>query len=473
MTQKPDNLVISTSHGVQIESTQILDSLPDGISIQDREFTIIYQNRAMLAAFGNRLGMKCFSAYERRDTECEGCGISRVFRTGQAAFVLRTAFDAQGGTSYWENACFPIRDETGNIIAAAEVCRNVTDRVGLEAEVKQRNIELGQLNTQLRKRTKELSETFQRLEREIEEREQADIELRHAQKLQAVGQLAAGIAHEINTPTQFVGDNIRFLEDGFKDLQKLMTKYRQASEALAATPGCDAFHQQLREAESEADLSYLEENIPSAFSQARAGLSQISTIVRAMKEFAHPDQREKSPADLNRALQSALTIAANEYKYVANVETEFGEIPPVICHLSDMNQVFLNLLVNAAHAISDAVGQSGNKGCIRVRTKRDGDNVLIDIADTGCGIPEAIRERVFEPFFTTKAVGRGSGQGLAIARSIVVDKHGGSLTFESTVGAGTTFTIRLSVDGLPIAPAVPTSSNAAIRALKTSLRQLT
>ncbi len=473
MSEPRDKLGISMMRGVGIESTQILESLPDGITIQDREFNVIYQNRAMLAGFGNKVGMKCYAAYERRDAICEGCGVARAFQTGQPILVLRTAFDAQGGTSYWENACFPIRDETGNIVAAAEVCRNVTDRVGLEDEVKRRNIELGQLNKQLQKRTAELSTTFRQLEQEVEQRELAEVELRHAQKLQAVGQLAAGIAHEINTPTQFVSDNIRFLADTFKATQQLITKYRQAIEAASAAPGYEALVQQIREAEEAADLAYLEEATPAAFSEALDGISRIVTIVGAMKEFARHDQREKIPADLNRALQVTLTVARNEYKDVANVETELGELPPVTCHLGDMNQVFLNLCVNAAHAISEVVAKSGNRGCIRVRTMKEGDKARIDISDTGCGIPEAIRERVFEPFFTTKEVGRGSGQGLAIARSIVMDKHGGSLTFESEVGKGTTFIIRLPVNGSSAAPVSSTSTDVAIRSLTASLRDPT
>jgi two-component system NtrC family sensor kinase len=162
-----------------------------------------------------------------------------------------------------------------------------------------------------------------------------------------------------------------------------------------------------------------------------------------MKEFAHPGHREKSPADLNQALQATLIIARNEYKYVADVETELGELPPVLCYVGDLNQVFLNLLVNAAHAIGDVVSGTGARGAIRVRTAHDGDTVRIEIEDTGCGIPAAIRDRIFDPFFTTKEVGKGSGQGLAIARSIVVDKHNGSLTCESEEGKGTTFIIRL------------------------------
>lgn len=185
--------------------------------------------------------------------------------------------------------------------------------------------------------------------------------------------------------------------------------------------------------------------MPSACERAKEGLSRIATLVGAMKEFAQPLRREKDRADLNHALRNTLIIAHNEYKYVADVEEDLGALPLVHCHLSDMNQVFLNLLVNAAYAIKEAVGQTGGRGRITVRTETEGDSVRISIEDTGCGIREDIRDRVFDPFFTTKPVGQGSGQGLAIARSIVVDKHGGSLSFESEVGKGTTFTVRLPI----------------------------
>ena len=195
--------------------------------------------------------------------------------------------------------------------------------------------------------------------------------------------------------------------------------------------------------EDEADLDYTKENVPEAILRARDGVSRIATIVGAMKEFAHPDTRQKTSSDLNRAIETTLIIARNEYKYVAEVETELGELPLVSCHIGDLNQVFLNLIVNAAHAIADLVKDSDNKGRITVRTAHEGDRVRIEIADTGCGIPDEIRDRIFDPFFTTKVVGRGSGQGLAIARSIVVDKHGGTLGFTSEVGKGTTFTVVL------------------------------
>jgi len=278
-----------------------------------------------------------------------------------------------------------------------------------------------------------------------ERQKQLEIELRHAQKLESVGQLAAGIAHEMNTPAQFVGDSVAFLSDGFRDLCGLLGRYRQAVATGAVSP---SVAQALAEAEATADVAFVEENGTQAFERALEGLSRITTLVQAMKEFAHPDHREQSPADLNRAIANTLAIARNAYKDVADVETELGELPQVCCHLSDVNQVFLNLLVNAAHAVEDVVGRGGARGLIHVTTRQVGGSVEIDIEDSGCGIPEEVRDRVFEPFFTTKEVGRGSGQGLAIARSIVVDKHGGTLTFTTRVGKGTKFTVTLPIAGV-------------------------
>jgi len=292
----------------------------------------------------------------------------------------------------------------------------------------------------------------EKLRAETEARQKLEMDLRHSQKLEAVGQLAAGIAHEINTPIQFVGDSVRFLKEAFDAQRALIGHYRRAVEALAHAGVNGALVDQICSSESELDLDYLERNVPGSIDRCLGGVSRVATIVRAMKEFAHPDGGEKSPADLNAALSATLAIARNEYKYVADVETDWGEIPAVACYVGDLNQVFLNLIVNAAHAIAEVVGNTGSKGKIRVSTRRDGPWVNILVADSGCGIPESIRDRVFEPFFTTKPVGKGSGQGLAIARSIVVEKHGGELNFESTIGKGTTFTIRLAIDGKPCPP---------------------
>jgi signal transduction histidine kinase len=180
-------------------------------------------------------------------------------------------------------------------------------------------------------------------------------------------------------------------------------------------------------------------------------VQRVSKIVGAMKEFSHPGTGEKTAVDLNRAIESTLTVATNEWKYVAEVATDLdAALPPVVCLPGEFNQVILNMVVNASHAIGDVVGDGGKgKGTITVSTRHDGDDVEIRIRDSGTGMPEHIRARIFDPFFTTKGVGRGTGQGLAIAHSVIVDKHGGTIQVESEVGKGTTFILRL-----PIQPAV-------------------
>ncbi len=290
---------------------------------------------------------------------------------------------------------------------------------------------------------------IQAIARDITGRDIAEVELRQAQKLESVGRLASGIAHEINTPIQFVGDNARFLQDSFSSLEKVISTYRKHADSTAALQSDANLLLEVRKVEEQADCDYLLQEIPKALSQTLEGVDRVATIVRAMKEFAHPENTAMGAADINKALKSTMTVARNELKYVAEVDTQFGDLPLVICDVGDLNQVFLNLLVNAAHAIGDVVKDSGGKGVITVRTAAEGDKVHISIADTGAGIPESIRSKIFDPFFTTKEVGRGTGQGLAIARSVVVERHNGALTFESEEGKGTTFHIRL-----PISPEV-------------------
>jgi len=289
---------------------------------------------------------------------------------------------------------------------------------------------------------------------DITERKQLRGQLLQAQKLESVGHLAAGIAHEINTPTQYIGDNVRFMKDAFQDMKHLLAHYERMlmlAKSGALTPESIW---EIEEAVNHADAGYLLAEIPKAVDQTLEGVARVSTIVGAMKEFSHPGTKEKIPVDLNHSIASTITVARNEWKYVADLETEFDPaLPPILCLPGELNQVILNLIVNAAHAIADVVHHGGpEKGMIRVQTLNLPEWAEIRVQDTGSGIPEEIRTKIFDPFFTTKEIGKGSGQGLAIAHSVIVDKHAGTIHFETKTGSGTTFIIRLPYDGKSFAP---------------------
>ena len=277
----------------------------------------------------------------------------------------------------------------------------------------------------------------------LKERQRQEIATRHDQKLESLGRLSAGIAHEVNTPIQFVGDNTRFLASACREMLDLLLVYR---ECLSGSSGHKPWQERLKmatDAEQAADVDYLAEEIPLAVQQSLEGIERVASLVRAMKSFSYKDSDVASYANLNEALETTLTVARNEVKYVADVTLDLAELPDVLCHLGDLNQVFLNLLVNAA----DAMQGRTERGEIRVTTRAEGQTVVIGIADNGSGIPPELHQIIFEPFFTTKEVGRGTGQGLALAQAVVCDKHGGTIDVSSTPGEGTEFLIRLPVDG--------------------------
>jgi PAS domain S-box-containing protein len=286
---------------------------------------------------------------------------------------------------------------------------------------------------------------FSGIARDISERQIMEAHKRHAQKLESIGQLAAGIAHEINTPIQYTTDNTHFLQDSFTEIESLLKAYHKLFEAVKPGRLSDPVIREIEMTINEIDLAYLEEEIPKAIKQSLEGLDHVAKIVSAMKQFSHPGTDEKVFTDINKAIQNIITISRNEWKYVAEIIMDLdSSMPMVPCLPGEFNQVILNIIVNAAHAVADSLDlKSGEKGTITVKTRFDDTWAEIRISDTGTGIPKEIRDKIFDPFFTTKEVGKGSGQGLAISHSVIVSKHGGSIDFETEINQGTTMIIRL------------------------------
>lgn len=283
---------------------------------------------------------------------------------------------------------------------------------------------------EMRRANETLALAHRELQDEVAARERMETQLRLSQKLEAVGRLAAGIAHEINTPLQASMSSLQFIRDGLPDVLAHAERGRHE------------------------DADYVLDNLPSAIEVANDGLERTAEIVRSIKQLAHPGSEDKRPFDLAEIMRSTLGIARHEYANIADVELRVEDLPAVQCHASELSQVFLNILLNAAQAI--ATGTRGARGRIVIAMKRVGTDVQIEIADNGPGIPAHAQPYVFDPFFTTKQVGMGTGQGLAIARSIVVNRHGGEIAFTTSAERGTAFTITV-----PIEAAVPVERHAA------------
>ena len=269
-------------------------------------------------------------------------------------------------------------------------------------------------------------------EKEITSRRILEAQLSQAQKLESIGQLAAGVAHELNTPIQYVGDNTRFLQESFAEIFGILESCQRFLKESETGPISADLMAHMRNALNSVDIEYLSEEIPLAIRQSLEGIEQVTNIVQAMRQFSHPGVAEKTYVDINKTLESTVTVARNEWKYVAEVEMNLDpDLPLVLCMPGEINQVFLNILINAAHAIADTVADDSNsKGNITIATRRDGDRVEIRISDTGTGISEEVQSRIFDPFFTTKDVDKGTGQGLAISHNVVAEKHGGSIFSE-------------------------------------------
>lgn len=285
---------------------------------------------------------------------------------------------------------------------------------------------------------------------DVTEKRKMEARLLNSQKLESVGSLAAGIAHELNTPIQYVADNLRFLAEEVKGYHDFIERFYQTFSEETTCPTEQAL-MEFKEVGKSIDFEFLREEVPRAIEQSLEGAAQVARIVSSVKAFSHPGSTEMAFSNMNAAVENAVNVSRNEWKYAANLELNLDKsIPEVKCNLGEMNQVFLNLIVNAAHAVDDANKATGSteKGKIIVSTKVEGDEFVYSVQDSGTGIPENIRKRLFDPFFTTKPPGRGTGQGLHIAHEVVVSNHSGSIDFETELGKGTTFIVRLPIKGV-------------------------
>jgi PAS domain S-box-containing protein len=395
----------------------LLESLPDSIYFKDLHSRFIRVNRAMAdkicggesAALIGHTDFDYFTAEHARPAfESE----QEIIRTGEPVLELEEKETWPDGHVTWvATTKLALRDRTGRVVGTYGISRDITARK--QAELQSQELQL---------------------------------QLQLAQKLESIGRLAAGIAHEINTPSQFITDNTHFLVASFRQLQDVLAAH-QALLARAVTAGvCVEEAERVQAAQQTADLDYLVAEIPRTLEQTLDGLGRVARIVRSLKEFSHPNNAQSVAADLNRAIENAVTVSRHEWKYVAEVVTDFDPaLPAVPCIIDEFNQVMLNLLVNAAHAIGSAQQAAGTcvLGRITIRTRFDDQAVLIDVQDTGTGIPPEIGHRVFEPFFTTKEVGKGTGQGLALVHTVIVMHHHGAVDFTTAAGCGTTFHLKL------------------------------
>jgi PAS domain S-box-containing protein len=395
----------------------ITENMADSMALLDPKGRLLYSN----PSFGRSLGRTVAELASQpplaflhgEDLPAFHEALEGLAVSGQEILLTYRAAHQDGTWRTFEAHVSAVPDEDGTCGRMLMVARDVTERLKAERE-----------------------------------RQSMEIRLRQAQKLQAIGQLAAGIAHEINTPIQYIGDNTRFLEGAFRDVLAMLEAQDRIITRCVETPlGIDGL-EELGRIREEGDAAFLLVEIPKAVQQSVDGVGRVARIVRAMKAFSHPGVDEPTAVDLNGAVESTLTVSRNEWKYVADLNMQLDpHLPQVVCLPGEVNQVVLNLVVNAAHAIADQVAEGGEKGLITVSTRRDGDFVEIRVGDTGTGIPEHVRSRIFDPFFTTKDVGKGSGQGLAIAHGVVVDKHKGTIDFETEMGKGTTFIVRLPLAG--------------------------
>jgi len=394
----------------------LVNYTPNKLRIKDTEGRYTLINRKSEKLFGvtseEAIGKKTSDIFPSKKSKNFEDHDHAVIETGEP-IEAEEEFILDDEVRTYLTVKFPILDADGEIVAVGASGVDITERKKME-----------------------------------EEKDALQLELQQSSKLEAVGQLAGGIAHEINTPTQFVISNLLFLQDSFDDITEVNAANQKLIEAARAANVLQTEVSAAEKAAEAADLDFLKDELNEAISDSIRGMEQVASIVLSMKEFSHPSSKTKTPVDINKALETTINVSRNEWRYVAELDMDFDpELPIANCLPGELNQVFLNIIVNAAHAIESANDKVvGELGRITVGTRHDGDWLEIRISDSGSGIPDDIKGQIFDPFFTTKGVGKGTGQGLNISFDIIVNKHNGKISFDSEEGEGTTFLIRLPLN---------------------------
>ena len=426
----------------------VVDSLPEEIVSIDAEFRIVSVNLSFVKRIGLDLkaaiGTFCFQKeyWSMADFRIQAVMAQArdVFNTGLPILIRETTEEGVQGKRHVELHLLPIKDDTGKVVQVAIVSRDVTDEQRKADQIIVLNQRLQSAFFQIQEKNIKLADTLKELK-------ETQSQMVQAEKMASIGQLAAGVAHEINNPVGFVSSNLKSLTDYQQDLRQILSAYSQLMVRLSSLkdsgldlPEIEALAAQLQEMAKDLDIEYILEDIPNLIAESREGLGRIKKIVLDLKDFSHPGEDVLKLSDLNLNLDSTLNIVWNELKYKATIFKEYSaELPQVKCYPQQLNQVFMNILVNAAQAIE-------KQGEIRIVTREAAGFVEIVISDTGQGIPKENLTKIFDPFFTSKEVGKGTGLGLNVAYNII-KKHQGTIDVQSEVGIGTTFTVRIPVNG--------------------------
>ena len=414
---------------------QIFNATGDGIRIidaridTDEGFKIIAAN-SRLAGLMNipldqQVGKKCYSVLPSQGCHTERCSIRRILN-GEEKVERDVKRIIDEKEIWFHHVTTPLKDEQGDITAIVDVFRDITERVKMESM---------------------LAETNRELEKKLSELKSMQSELIQKEKLASIGQLAAGIAHEMNNPVGFVASNIESFRDYANVIKDLLRRYREVCSSVDVSFSDEKMKslvREIKEIEEKEDVDFILEDMDSLISETMDGLNRLTEIIQGLREFSRVDKiGDFDEHDINEAIKKTLVITRNEYKYCADIELELGDIPKVYCNSSQINEVIMNTIVNAAHAVREK--WKDKKGRIKIKTFADDNYVYYEIEDNGVGIPKDIRDKIFDPFFTTKEVGKGTGLGLNISYDIVVNKHKGSISVESEPGEWTRFTIKLPI----------------------------